>query len=299
MARVVDIATRFAGYCTHKTPYKSCILPTRRPPPLAQNKMSGFPNKPEAVPDETPAPAADYRQVMNGLLTGLSHDLRTPLSTISGWLFVLDSDKLEAPAKKRALEKMRANIDDQVRLIDDVLLLSRSMTGHLVVDAKLISPLATLEKAMESVQRTANAGTVSLTPVSVGEQRTIMADTALLQRAFEILLFHALKTTPSGGVVETSIRSQDDHVEIAISDNGKGLTPIELRFLFDAFREPESMSGNAYPGVERNLMLAKMLVEKQNGHLRASSRGLGLGTTFTLFMPYISVPKSADTAAHE
>ena len=261
--------------------------------------MSGFSNKSVAVTDETPAPAADYRQVMNGLLTGLSHDLRTPLSTISGWLFVLDSDKLDAAAKKRALDKMRANIDEQVRLIDDVLLLSRSMTNHLMVDAKLISPLATLEKAMDSLQRTATAGSVSLAPVSVEEQRIIMADSALLQRAFEILLFHALKTTPSGGVVETSIRSQDDHVEITISDNGKGLTPIELTFLFDAFREPESMSGNAYAGVERNLMLAKMLVEKQNGRLRASSRGPGLGTTFTLLMPYTSVPKSADTAAHE
>lgn len=261
--------------------------------------MSGLPDKPEAVPDGTPSAAADYRQVMNGLLSGLSHDLRTPLSTISGWLFVLDSDKLDAAAKKRALDKMRANIDDQVRLIDDVLLLSRSMTGHLVVDAKPISPLVTLEAAMESLQRTATAGTVCLAPVSVGEQRTIMADSALLQRAFEILLFHALKTTPSGGLVETSIRLQDDHVEITISDNGKGLTPIELRFLFDAFREPESMSGNAYPGVERNLMLAKMLVEKQNGHLRASSRGPGLGTTFTLKMSCTGVLKSADNAAYD
>ena len=269
----------------------------RWPPPLAHNKMSGLPDKPEAVPDETPSAAEDYRQVMNGLLSGLSHDLRTPLSTISGWLFVLDSDKLDAAAKKRALDRMRANIDDQVRLIDDVLLLSRSMTGHLVVDAKLISPLVTLEAAMESLQRTAAAGTVSLAPVSVEEQRTIMADSALLQRAFEILLFHALKTTPSGGLVETSIRLQDDHVEITISDNGKGLSPIELPFLFDAFREPQSKSGSAYPGVERNLMLAKMLVEKQNGHLRASSRGLGLGTTFTLKMSCTGGQKSADSAA--
>ena len=236
---------------------------------------------------------------MNGLLSGISHDLRTPLSTINGWLFVLDSDKLDAAAKKRALDKMRANIEDQARLIDDVLLLSRSMTGHLVVEAELISPLATLEKAMETSQRTATAGSVSLLPVSVREHRKIMADSALLQRVFEILLFHSLKTTPSEGLVETTICLQDDHVEITIADNGKGLSPTDLSVLFDAFREQQSKSGSAYPGAERNLMLAKTLVEKQNGHLRASSCGPGLGTTFTLRMSCTGVLKSADSAAYD
>lgn len=253
--------------------------------------------KPPSTTNENPASIEDYREVMNGLLSGLSHDLRTPLSTINGWLFVLDSDKLDTAAKKRALDKMRANIEDQVRLIDDVLLLSRSMTGHLVVDAALISPLTPLEIAMEKLRATAVAGSVSLPLTMVRENCEIMADGELLGRVFEILLFHALKTTPVGGQVETAISVGDDHVEITISDNGKGLSPTDLAFLFDAFRHVENKSGGAYPGAERNLMLAKALVEKQNGQLQASSRGIGLGTTITVRMPCVGAPMSAANAA--
>ncbi len=253
--------------------------------------------KPPSLPTENPVSVEDYREVMNGLLSGLSHDLRTPLSTINGWLFVLDSDKLDTAAKKRALDKMRANIEDQVRLIDDVLLLSRSMTGHLVVDAALISPLAPLEIAKEKLRATAVAGTVSLPPTMVKDNCKIMADSELLGRVFEILLFHALKTTPAGGLVETAISVRDDDAEITISDNGKGLSPADLPFLFDAFRNIESKSGGAYPGAERNLMLAKALVEKQNGQLQASSRGVGLGTTITVRIPCVGAPMSAAIAA--
>ena len=237
--------------------------------------------------------------MMNGLLSGLSHDLRTPISTINGWLFVLDSDKLDAPAKKRALAKMRVNIEDQVRLIDDVLLLSRSMTGHLVVDAVPISPLVPLEAAMKTLQATAVAGSVSLAPVNVSESGMIMADGELLRRVFEILLFHALKTTPTGGRIETAVAVRDEFVEITIFDNGKGLSPADLLSLFDAFRQEARESGSAYPGAERNLMLAKMLVDQQSGQLHASSSGPGLGTTFTLHMPCLDVPTSAVNGTKE
>ena len=148
--------------------------------------------------DEKLLPADDLRQLMHGLLSGLSHDLRTPLSTINGWLFVLDSDKLDATARKRALAKMRANIEEQVRLIDDVLLLSRSISGHLVVDATLVSPVAPLEAAMTNLLAIAGAGSVTLAPAKVSDNVNISADAELLRRVFEILIFHGLKTTPAG-----------------------------------------------------------------------------------------------------
>lgn len=252
--------------------------------------------KSPAMTEEMPVSVEDFRQVMHGLLSGLSHDLRTPLSTINGWLFVLDSEKLDVAAKKRALDKMRANIENQVQLIDDVFLLSRSLTGHLVIEAALISPLAPLEVAMEKLRATAVAGSVDLPSVKVIENGKIMADGELLRRVFEILLLHALKTTPAGGAIETTVGVYDGNVEIAISDNGKGLSSSDLPVLFDAFRKEESKSGSAYPGVERNLMLANTLVRKQNGQLKATSRGPGLGTTFTLCMPCAGVPGSTAMA---
>lgn len=248
--------------------------------------------------DEKLPPADDLRQLMHGLLSGLSHDLRTPLSTINGWLYVLDSDKLDATARKRALAKMRANIEEQVRLIDDVMLLSSCIFSHLSVDAALISPVAPLEAAMTKLQAIAGAGSVTLAPAKVSDNVNISADAELLRRVFEILIFHGLKTTPAGGAIETAVAVQENHVEIAISDTGKGLSPPQVAALFDAFRNAESESGSAYPGAERNLMLAKMLVEKQGGHLHASSSGPGLGTTFTLRMPCVNAPMSAVNVAN-
>ena len=152
---------------------------------------------------------------------------------------------------------------------------------------------------MENLHATAAAGSVSLPSTKVNESGKIMADSELLRRVFEILLLHALKTTPVGGLVQTSVGIRDDHVEITISDNGKGLNAADLLFLFDAFRNAESKLGSAYPGAERNLMLARALVEKQHGQLQATSRGPSLGTTFMLRMPCIAVPTSMINAAQE
>ena len=246
---------------------------------------------------EKPPATEELGQVMNSLLSTLSHDLRTPLSAITGWLFLLESDRLDSAARKRALEKIRANVENQVRLIDDILLLSRSMTGHLQIEAALISPLVPLEAAMEKLRATAVAGSVGLPSAMVRESGSIMADAEILRRAFEILFLHALNTTPSGGTIETAVGVRDGNVEITISDNGKGMNPADLADLFDAFRNTESAPGSACPGAERNLMLARKLVERQEGKLQATSRGPGLGTTFTLRMPCVDAQMPAADAA--
>lgn len=247
--------------------------------------------------DEKSETAEDLRQVMNGLLSTLSHDLRTPLSAITGWLYLLESDKLDAAAKKRALEKIRTNVQDQVQLIDDILLLSRSKTGHLQLEPAQISSLAPLQAAIENMRAAATAAEVSLPPPKIAQESKIMADSERLRRAFEIVLLHALKTTPSGGTVESVIGVRDGGVEVTITDNGKGLDPVDLTYLFDPFRKKESSTGSAYAGAERNLMLARTLVEIQGGQLQATSRGPGLGTTFTLRMPALDTQMPSAKAA--
>lgn len=236
------------------------------------------------------SPESDLRPVMNGLLTTLSHDLRTPLSTISGWLFMLESDKLDAAGKQRALEKIRANIQSQVRLIDDVLLLSRCMTGHLQIAAAPISPLGPLQAAIENVRATATAGLVGMPTVVAGTTAMVMADEALLRRVFEILLKHVIDATPKGKSIAVAIDFSGGHVDVTISDQGNALPPDALATLFDAFCEDDGTSGRVHADDARNLMLAKMLVEHQGGQLRAScgdGRDKGVGTTFTLGFPQV------------
>ena len=236
------------------------------------------------------SPASDLRPVMNGLLTTLSHDLRTPLSTISGWLFMLESDKLDAAGKKRALEKIRANIQSQVRLIDDVLLLSRCMTGRLEIAAAPILLHEPLNAAIESLRATAVAGLVGIPTVVTDSAVTVMADEALLRRVFEILLRHALDATPKGKTILIAMDWQVGPVEVSISDQGNALSTDALMNLFDAFSEDDGTRNQVHANDARNLMLAKMLVERQGGQLRASlggERDKEIGTTFTLSLPRI------------
>ena len=237
--------------------------------------------------DEKRAPDEDLRLAMNGLLSTLSHDLRTPLSAIAGWLFLLESDKLDASAKKRALEKIRANVKDQVQLIDDVLLLSRSLTGHLQLDLMPLSPLDPLQAAMDNMRPAAVAGSVNLQPVKVAQNGEAMADGERLRRVFEIVFLHSLNTTPPGGSIDIAVGVRDQNVEIVISDNGKGLSHTDLANVFNAFQKEEGAADSAYPGAERNLLLARTLVEKQGGQLLVSSAGLGFGNTFKLRLPCV------------
>ena len=236
------------------------------------------------------SPESDLRPVMNGLLTTLSHDLRTPLSTIAGWLFMLESDKLDAAGKKRALEKIRANIQSQVRLIDDVLLLSRCMTGHLQIVAAPISPLELLNAAMENVRATATAGLVGVPSVMLGDSAMVMADEALLGRVLDILLRHAIDATPKGKAIAVAMDVQGGQVSVTIADEGNVLSADALAKLFDAFSEDDGASGRVHADDARNLMLAKMLVERQGGQLRASCGdevSEGAGITFTLSFPSV------------
>lgn len=249
--------------------------------------------------DDHASEIEDLQHLMNGLLSTLSHDLRTPLSAITGWLYLLESEKLDAAAKKRALEKIRANVDEQVRLIDDILLLSRSKTGHLTLDPAVILPDAPLFAALEKVRPAAIAAKVKLNATKVEQIGKVIADSEHLGRVFEILLSHAVKSTPPGGAVETAIRVQDSHIVITIADNGKGVIPAELPFVFDPFTKKNGGSGDAYAGAGRSLMLAKTLVEIQNGQLLAASPGPGLGATFTVLLSGIAADRATNQPVAE
>ena len=236
----------------------------------------------------TAGPAAEseadqVRRLMNALLSMLSHDLRTPLSAISGWLFLLESDKLDAAARKRALGKIKSNIDEQVQLIDDVLLLSRCKTGHLKLDLTPVSAMIPLSAALETTRPSAKTGHVELHG-PVGEDLQISADSQRLHRVFELLLVRAVKSTPSGGSVKTEVHGRDGVVEISISDNGRGISAAALPFLLNPLARSEDGAGRAH-GLDRGLLLAHALVEAHHGKMRIASAGEGMGASVTIELP--------------
>ena len=232
---------------------------------------------------ENDSEADQVRRLMNGLVSMLSHDLRTPLSAISGWLFLLESDKLDAAARKRALGKIKSNIDEQVQLLDDVVLLARCKTGNLELDLVPVSALATVSAAIDTVRPSVTAGNLTLEQPP-GSDPQVCADSARLRRAFELLIARAIKSTPKGGVVTVTVRQSDASAEISIVDNGRGVNPAALEFLLDPLAPSAEGAGRAH-GMDRGLLLADALIKAHHGRMRIDSAGEGLGTTLRIELP--------------
>ena len=230
---------------------------------------------------------ANSQQATHELLSVLCHDLRTPLSAISGWLFLLDSDRLDAAAKKRAIEKIRRNVNDQVRMIDDVNLLSRVLSGQLQMEAVLTSPMAILELAIEKLRVGADASSVRLVVVNKGSDHVIKVDADLMRRLLEILALHVLKSTPAGGAIELLVDSDAGAAQFVIHDNGKQMPYSEVSRVFDGMKDGADSTENIFAGAGRNLLLAKLLAVTLGGSLCAESVGSEPVIKFTIRMPEI------------
>jgi signal transduction histidine kinase len=232
-------------------------------------------------------PADDDRagRRLDGLIGMLSHDLRTPLSAISGWLFLLESGKLDGEGQKRALAKIRASVDEQVRLIDDTLAISRSATGRLEVESAPFDVAELLAAVVAAAKPTAETKGVSLESEAMAAPSGIVGDRARLQRALELLLAHAIKVTPPPGKVRVTGRVDPATVVLEIVDGGPGIATDELRWVLDPFAHPADGGGHGTRGVERGLLLANALITAQGGRLQVASAGPGHGESFTVTVP--------------
>jgi diguanylate cyclase len=246
---------------------------------------AGIPGARNAYPNGHNSEADSLRPLMNGLFSMLSHDLRTPLSGISAWLFLLESETLDPAARKRALAKIRTNVEEQVQLIDDALLLSRCKTGHLQLDVAPISALVPLSAAVESARPSAIAKGIDLKMAAPGQVGIVNADAERLRRVFELLLARAVRSTPAGGTVRTAVQARDGYIDISIADNGAGFSAAAMRFVLNPFGTQDKSSGPPGQGVSRELLLASALVEAHDGQLQVASPGEGLGSTFTVELP--------------
>jgi signal transduction histidine kinase len=221
---------------------------------------------------------------LDGLIGMLSHDLRTPLSAISGWLFLLESGKLDADGQKRALAKIKASVEEQVQLIDETLLISRSQFGRLEITAEPVGIDEPLAAAVDALRPLAAAKGVTLEAAPAPQAR-VAGDGKLLRRAFDLLLAHALKATPAGGAIAVSASAGPDEVRIGIRDNGAGFAAAELPFVLDPFRPPPAGAKPAPRGAERGLLLAHAIFTAHRGSLAVHSEGPDRGESFAVALP--------------
>src|SRR5579863_8345948 len=220
-------------------------------------------------------------------LATLSHELRTPLSAILGWTQVLlRGDVPKGPEEqKRAIEVIDRNARAQVQLIDDLLDLSRIMTGKIRLDLHQISFGSVIEAAVASATPAAQAKGIRLTAILGATKDIVSADNTRLQQVVWNLLTNAIKFTSKGGQVHVLLQRVNSHIELSVSDTGIGIPASYLPQVFDRFSQKDSSTTRAFGGLGLGLAICKQLVELHGGSIRAASQGEGKGATFTVHLP--------------
>jgi K+-sensing histidine kinase KdpD len=246
--------------------------------------------------------ARDEAEAANKLkddfLSVVSHDLRTPLTSILGWTTILQKPSIESGLAARAHQAIRDNAERQARLIEDLLDFSRIAAGRLVLERKPVHLHDLLRSVIEAVLPTAAAGRVEL---RYGEIPPLMVigDARRLEQVFLNLLGNALKFTPDGGIIQLQARIIRQVVEISVSDTGAGIEPEFVPHVFERFRQDQTNSARVQQGVGLGLSIAKELVEGHGGTIRVESDGRGRGATFTVTLPLASEPVPGPVSARE
>jgi PAS domain S-box-containing protein len=221
-------------------------------------------------------------------LSTLSHELRTPLTAIIGWSSMLLQGEIDEAKQPHALKTIARNAKSQGQLIDDLLEVSRIITGklHLTFSPCQLQPI--VEAALETIKPTAEAKGVRFKTSFDQHVGFVSGDPDRLQQVVWNLLSNAVKFTPKGGVVEIRFGRVNSQVEIVVSDSGEGIKGEFLPHVFERFRQADGSTTRAHGGLGLGLAIVRHLVELHGGTVRAESDGPGMGATFTVSLPLLA-----------
>ncbi|HYB99901.1 MAG TPA: ATP-binding protein [Candidatus Limnocylindrales bacterium] len=230
--------------------------------------------------------AAEHASRMKDeFLATLSHELRTPLTAILGWAQILRANEALTAEMSQGLEVIERNTRAQVQLIEDLLDMSRIVSGNIRLDVQPIDLTDVIRAAIDSVAPAAEAKGVRLQSVLDPNAACISGDAARLQQVAWNLLTNAIRFTPRGGRVQVFLERIDSHVELSVVDTGEGIAPDFLPHVFDRFRQADSSTTRRHGGLGLGLSIVRHLVELHGGTVRAHSAGLNKGTTFVVSLP--------------
>ena len=231
--------------------------------------------------------AEEANRVKDDFLAVVSHELRTPLNAIAGWVSLLRGGMLSAEKSKHALDTIDRNARSQTQLIDDLLDVSRIISGKLHVHMEPVSFESIVHLAHDAVEPTARSKKLQMTIDVEPGRYVVSGDAGRLQQIVWNLLNNAVKFTPEGGQVRLQLRSSP-RVSLTVSDTGRGIDGATLPFIFDRFRQAEGSMTRRAGGLGLGLAIVKHLVELHGGSVRASSPGEGLGATFVVELEHAS-----------
>jgi PAS domain S-box-containing protein len=224
-------------------------------------------------------------RVKDEFLSTLSHELRTPLTAIMGWADLLLHDEVEPEKRQQAVETIFRNANSQCQLINDLLEVSRIITGKLRLEFVACELHSVIEAAAESIRPTAEAKGVRLQVLLEPHVGPVFGDRERLQQVVWNLLSNGVKFTSKGGLVQVTLQRINSHVEIVVKDTGIGINPDFLPHVFDRFRQADGSTTRNYGGLGLGLAIVRHLVELHGGTAWAESPGEKQGSSFTVRLP--------------
>ena len=233
--------------------------------------------------------AEDASSLKDEFLATVSHELRTPLMAVLGWTHLLRTNNLDDAGKQRALETIERNARSQQQLIEDLLDVSRIISGKLRLDVRAVAPATFIAAAVESVRPAADAKEIRLEVIGDADVSSISGDAGRLQQVVWNLLSNAIKFTPQGGHVELRCVRSGANVEISIKDSGQGISPDFLPYVFERFRQADMKTTRVHGGLGLGLAIVRQLVELHGGTVEVASEGEGKGATFLVKLPVLPV----------
>ncbi|HKO58843.1 MAG TPA: ATP-binding protein, partial [Thermoanaerobaculia bacterium] len=237
--------------------------------------------------------AQEANRAKDEFLMTLSHELRTPMTAILGWARLLPSMSFDDPLFREAIVAIANGAKLQARLIDDILDVSRIVSGKLRLAPETVEVSRLIMSAVDAVNPTADAKSITITTSLAPGLGTIVVDTTRIQQVIWNLLANAVKFTPKGGSVQVSARRTASHVQIDVTDTGEGIDSQFLPHVFEPFRQAETPQTRVHGGLGLGLSIVRYIMEAHGGSVSAESSGRGQGSTFSITLPVRAVTDGA------
>lgn len=259
--------------------------------------LERYANELEQIVEERTQELRQANKIKDEFLATLSHELRTPLNSILGWAQLVRSGTLPSEASDRALKTIVRNTKALAQIIDDLLDVSRIITGKLRLDARPIEMGPVIEAAVEALRLATDAKGIELSVSIDPTVGVVSADPNRLQQVIWNLLSNAIKFTASGGTVDVRLENQSSNAVVTITDSGEGIREDILPYVFDRFRQGDSTFTRKHGGLGLGLAIVRHIVEAHGGKVTALSAGPGRGSVFSVTIPACrnGVPAAADS----
>jgi PAS domain S-box-containing protein len=231
--------------------------------------------------------AEEANRLKDEFLAVVSHEIRTPLNAITGWCHLLKSGKLDEDGVSRALDTITRNARSQAQLIDDILDVSRIITGkfHLQKTAVLLQQV--IQAAVDSVRPSAEEKRIEFSVRFASRSISTLGEAVRLQQVVSNVLSNAVKFSSTGGLIDIVLEQDGSSARIVISDSGQGISPEFLPHVFERFRQADGSATRKHGGLGLGLAITKHILELHNGSISIHSDGIGHGTCVTVQLPLI------------